>query len=193
MENRMDERQQEARRPDVSTSSETGDALPANQPLADGRGPGRQLSTKSVSLATILSLMPGLGQIYVGYYMRGFIHMAVVACTFTALSVGPPPGVEPLFGFSLSFFWLYNMIDAYRRAKLYNLTVNGMTDIPLPEDVNIPFQGSIAGGVALIIIGGLFFARTVLGIPIGWIADWWPVAVIGMGIYLVVKAVKSRQ
>ena len=34
---------------------------------------------KSPTLAALLSLMPGLGQVYVGYYQQGFIDIAVAA------------------------------------------------------------------------------------------------------------------
>jgi TM2 domain-containing membrane protein YozV len=39
---------------------------------------------KSPLFATFLSAMPGLGQVYVGYYQRGFIN-AVVVGTLIAL------------------------------------------------------------------------------------------------------------
>ena len=41
---------------------------------------------KSPVLATILSVMPGLGQVYVGYYKLGFIHMIVFGTTIAILN-----------------------------------------------------------------------------------------------------------
>jgi hypothetical protein len=38
---------------------------------------------KSVALASILSCMPGLGQVYVGYYHLGFIYILVVTGLIT--------------------------------------------------------------------------------------------------------------
>ena len=46
--------------------------------------PGMQMRmrdprSKSPALAAILSMMPGLGQVYIGYYQRGFVHILVIA------------------------------------------------------------------------------------------------------------------
>ena len=62
--------------------------------------------------------MPGLGQVYVGYYQRGFIHVLVAATIITLLANGAADALIPLLGLFLGFFWLYNMVDAYRRASL---------------------------------------------------------------------------
>src|SRR5207247_139430 len=45
----------------------------------------RDTRSKSPALAAVLSMMPGLGQVYVGYYQRGFVHAAVVATLVTLL------------------------------------------------------------------------------------------------------------
>ena len=81
--------------------------------------------------------MPGLGQIYVGYYQQGFINMAVVAITITLLSSGAR-GAEPLFGLFLAFFWLYNMIDANRRAHHYNRVIDGLGGENVPGGIPRP-------------------------------------------------------
>ncbi len=151
---------------------------------------------KSPSLALILSAMPGLGQIYVGYYQQGFVHMLVVAIVIFLLNApGHHHGLEAFLGFFLAFFWLYNMIDAYRRASFYNHTLAGLTgyDLP-PEDIKLPKgSGSMAGGVALIGIGLLFFANTALGMSLDWLDQWWPMALVLMGVYLVYNSMAAKQ
>lgn len=161
--------------------------LPGADPLGRRR--------KSPGLATILSLMPGLGQVYVGYYMRGFINMIVVATTITLLANGSPQAdVAPLLGLFLSFFWLYNMIDAWRIANLYNealITAKAgvvKVDLPMPSA-----GGALAGGIVLVAVGLVLFLNTMFDMPLDWIRDWWPLAPIGFGIYLIVQAVKDRR
>ena len=83
---------------------------------------------KSPALACFLSLMPGLGQVYVGYYQRGFVHAAVVATLITVLS-SEIRELTPMVALFLTFFWLYNIIDAGRRAALYNEVLAGRTGI----------------------------------------------------------------
>src|SRR2546422_5166435 len=92
--------------------------------------------TKSPTLAGFLSLMPGLGQIYVGYYQRGFVHIVVVGTTIALLANDAVPELVPLLGLFLAFFWLYNVIDAGRRASLYNMALQGAGTMALPEDLH---------------------------------------------------------
>ncbi len=116
-------------------------AAPASQYLSilDSR-------RKSPGLACFLSLMPGLGQVYVGYYQRGFVHAAVVATLITVLS-SEIRELTPMVAIFLTFFWLYNIIDAGRRAALYNEVLAGRTGIELPADLMLPgLGGSMLGG-----------------------------------------------
>jgi hypothetical protein len=150
-------------------------------------------AAKSPALACVLSAMPGLGQVYVGYYQRGFIHALTAAGIIALLNVGPPRGLEPLFGMFLAFFWLYNIIDAGRRAALYNQVLAGREGIELPSDFKTPsFGGSIVGGSLLIAVGVVLLLHTRWGISLDWVEDWWPVAPILLGVWLVVRAVQER-
>lgn len=168
---------------------------PPPQAQAPGRQPASgidQRNRKSPALAAILSLMPGLGQVYVGYYHQGFVNMAIVAITITVLSA-EIAALEPLFGFGLSFFWFYNMIDAHRRARMYNLALGGESEIPLPEDFRLPQRGSLWGGLALVLIGLMVLLNTKFDVSMDWIEEWWPLLVIGVGVYLLTKHIKGRQ
>jgi hypothetical protein len=137
--------------------------------------------------------MPGLGQIYVGYYTRGFVHAGIIAVLFTALVNTRDEGLIPLFLLPMIFFWLYNVIDAIRRASLYNLYLAGEEDIELPQDFEMPsFGGSIFGGLVLVVVGVALLAHTRFDVSLDWIEDWWPLALIAMGVYLFVKQLRER-
>ncbi len=166
------------------------------------RGYGRRWETdpyhpfdtrrKSPFLASFLSLMPGLGQIYVGYYQAGFVHPLVAGTIIVLLAQGEMRGFEPFLGFFLAFFWLYNIIDAGRRAAYYNQVLEGDNQVELPKGFLAPGGGSLTGGMFLIIIGGMLLANTALDISLDWVEDWWPLAPILFGVYLVVKAAKEK-
>ena len=148
---------------------------------------------KSPLFASFLSMMPGLGQIYVGYYQRGFIHAIVVASLIALLSddIGP---LTPLAAVFLAFFWLYNIVDAGRRALLYNEALAGRSGIELPEDFKTPaLRGSIPGGVAIAAVGAVLLSHTVFGMSLEWVNDWWPAALILFGVYLVARSVMSGK
>jgi hypothetical protein len=149
---------------------------------------------KSVVLACVLSGLPGLGQIYVGYYQRGFVH-AIVIGALLALANAPNLGVlQPLVVMFTVFFWLYNVIDAGRRADLYNQTLAGTESIEMPQDFKMPgIGGSIFGGLLLIIGSVIILAHTRFGVPLDWLEQWWPAAGILLGLYLLVKGVMDRM
>ena len=149
---------------------------------------------RSPVLAAVLSLMPGLGQVYVGYYPRGFVHIVVVAGTISILasSRGEAP-YAPLLGMFLVFFWLYNVIDAARLATLYNQALAGGREPDLPEGFRMPgMGGSIVGGSILIAAGFAVLLHTRWGVSLSWVEEWWPVFPMLFGAYLVGKAIVDR-
>jgi hypothetical protein len=158
------------------------------------QAPQAPRSRKSPALATILSMMPGLGQIYVGYYQQGFINALVMASVITLLASGSAPGMEPFAGIFLGFFWIYNMIDANRRAAHFNRVQDGFEGEIPPEDFKDPgANGSIIGGGILVLMGTLFFLDLRFGISLEWIEDWWPLALVAVGAYLIMKAVRKND
>ena len=156
-------------------------------------GIGDDPRRKSPALAFILSAMPGLGQVYVGYYQQGFVNVLVVATLILVLNSGVH-ALQPAFGFFLAFFWLYNMIDAFRRASFYNQALAGLGSVQLPPELKLPKgQGSLIGGVALIGFGLLILANTAFGMSLDWLNEWWPAALVLTGIYLVWASYAARQ
>jgi hypothetical protein len=149
---------------------------------------------KSPVLASMLSAMPGLGQVYVGYYQQGFINVLVVGSIIAMLSRGVVRQLEPLLGIFLAFFWLYNVVDAGRRASFYNNTLAGLTRIDVPEDFSMPKgRGTLAGGAALVVFGLILFGHTMYGLSLTWLEQWWPMAIVVLGAYLIYQAVMGRR
>ena len=167
---------------------------------APNYGPGYQanasadLNRKSPVLATLLSMMPGLGQTYVGYYQQGFINIFIAAGTISVLASGIMRGAEPFFGVFLAFFWIYQMIDANRRAQHYNRVMAGLGGEKVPEGFEIPgTKGSILGGAVLIVVGVLFILDLNFDVSMEWIENWWPLVLVLAGANLVYKARKNSE
>ena len=145
--------------------------------------------TKSPVLAALMSIMPGLGQCYVGYYQQGFVNILVVVSIITILKQDIEP-IQPFFGLFLAFFWLFNMVDAARRAMFYNEALAGLRPMDMPDKIQFPSRhGTLAGGVVLILLGGILFAHTRFGMPLEWVGRWWPMAFILGGGYLIYRSV----
>ncbi len=141
---------------------------------------------KSPMLALVLSAMPGLGQVYVGYYQQGFTNALIIAGLIGLLNSGAVSGGgEPFFGLFLAFYWLYNIVDAWRRAVFYNNALAGIGPATIPDDFAVAKgRGSLAGGIALVVIGAVLLMNTLFNMPLDWLEDWWPVTFIAVGAWL---------
>jgi hypothetical protein len=150
---------------------------------------------RSPALAAAFSAVPGLGQVYVGYYPRGFVHIIVVAGIISILaSTNDFQPYIPLLGLFLGFFWMYNMIDAARLASLYNRALSGGREPDLPHGFELPgMGGSILGGSVLIAAAFVVLLHTRFGVRLDWLADWWPVFPMVFGVWLVFKAIADRK
>jgi hypothetical protein len=148
---------------------------------------------KSVMLAIILSLMPGLGQVYVGYYDLAFRNILVICGLIAILASGAAHRLEPVVALFMAFYWLHNLVDAGRRASFYNQALAGLRPMDLPEDSMAPQpMGSLAGGVLLIAVGLMLFANTMFYIPLDWLARWWPLALVGAGGWLILADRRAK-
>jgi hypothetical protein len=154
----------------------------------------RDARIKSPALAAAFSLVPGLGQVYVGYYPRGFVHIIVVAGIISILaSTNDFEPYTPLLALFLAFFWMYNMIDAARLASLYNRALSGGREPNLPDGFELPgMGGSILGGSVLAAAAFVVLLHTRFDVRLDWLADWWPVFPMLFGVWLVAKAVRDK-
>lgn len=149
---------------------------------------------KSPLLAGALSLMPGLGQAYLGFTRLAFVHGFAAASFIALMSTNRLGAMEPFVGVLMTFFWLYNLVDAHRRALLINEAVLRMDHPELPEDFGqLSFGARLGFGIGLLVFGTMSLMSLRFGVSFAWLATWWPVAFLALGLYLVVKAFKDRK
>lgn len=173
-----------------SRGSESGSPPPYSAPRPQPGLPER----KTPMLAGILSAMPGLGQVYVGYYQRGFVHIAVAAGVIFMLNQYAFDDLKPLLGVFLAFFWIYNMIDAARCATAVNRGADAGLQPDLPElPAAISGGGSAFSGVILVAAGLLFLGHTVMDFSLDWMADWWPLALVLAGLRMILRGRRRRH
>lgn len=166
----------------------------SSQPFQRTQWSGKDPLEKRPWWAAIFSLVPGLGQVYVGYTQLGFVHALVVGACIMVMSILESEALMPLVSVFLLFFWLYNVVDAYRRAKLYNEARAGRLDLELPLEMPAAsFRGSLIGGGVLMALGVLLLSNTLFGLSLAWVEDWWPLVLVAGGAYLFLMALRDRR
>ena len=146
------------------------------------------IGRKNPGLAALLSLFPGMGNIYNGLYMRGLTFFVVIV-SLIAITVHD----HPLFGMAIAFFWLFNVIDAYRQATLINYGYAqdlGLLDMPKVPRAG---QGGLLAGGLLALIGVAAILDQYFNINFDWVFNAWPFALVALGVWLVVASFRDRR
>ncbi len=155
---------------------------PAPQPVPES-APAPQPSSISPGLAFMLGLIPGVGAIYNGQYVKGLIHVVVLGVLISILSSGSAGAFEPLFGLLTALWFFYMAFEAYHTAnrRLRGQPVDEFSSlIPLRSQRS----GSTAAAVTLIVLGALFLVMNARPDWTRFLFRLWPVALIVIGVYL---------
>jgi len=151
----------------------------------------------SAGLAAVLSIFfPfGVGQVYNGQYAKGLAHMLIFIALIGGISAADSAGAAawygPVFGIALAFFYVYQIIDAARSAKAIQLGQPAPDPFGLGRTFGAGERVNIArvpiGAVILIALGVLFLFNTMGFFHFYWISRLWPLVLIGLGVWLLIK------
>jgi hypothetical protein len=144
---------------------------------------------KNPVLAAILSLFPGIGNVYNGLYMRGVTLFLIIASLIAIVTQGR----HPLFGLGVAFFWIFNVIDAYRQATLINYGYAqdlGLLDLPRHPRAS---QGGVVAGIVLTLVGACAIGERYFNLDLDQLFDLWPFALIAIGGWLVWSSIRDRR
>lgn len=156
-------------------------------PPYSGVAPTSQALHKSPWLAALFSFFPGMGNIYNGLYLRGFVFFLVFAtCILLAIKS------SELFGLGVAFTWIFNVLDAYRQAVLINYGYGH--DLAAIEAARAPaaWGEKITAGILLLALGTVALLKQYFDIELSWLIDLWPLALLTFGGWLVWSAIQSR-
>jgi Domain of unknown function (DUF5668) len=151
-----------------------------------------QRPMKSPGLAGILSVIfPfGAGALYNGQYTKAMFHLIIFAGLVHSQRYG---GGQPFMGIFLAAFLFYQFFDSIQSAKAINAagTPAGTVVPDLPEAAQ---SGSVFWGIFLIVLGVVLILANFEIILYSTLADFWPVAVIAVGLKLVLESMaKSKE
>ncbi len=170
-----------------STEPETAPPAPAPA-LPAVAAPPPPFMRKNPALAALLSAVPGMGNIYNGLYLRGITFFLVVATLIVITTRG-----HDLFLMAIVFFWIFNVLDAYRQATLINYGYAqdlGLLDLPRHPRAS---QGGLVAGVLLTLIGLFAVCDRYFDIRLDWIFDLWPFALVVAGLWLIWSTIQDRR
>lgn len=143
---------------------------------------------KSPVAAGILSgFFPfGIGAMYNGLYMKGLVYLFIFAGLVTAQVHSK---AQPFFGILMAGFYFYQIVEAIQTASAINRrALTGQEDevVPVEDQILEPAKaGSIFWGAVLVVLGGLLLLANFDVIDFDTLFDFWPLAVIGLGVKLV--------
>jgi hypothetical protein len=135
----------------------------------------------SPGLAFILGLIPGVGAIYNGQYVKAFVHVIVLGILISIVSSGAASGFEPLFGMLIAAWWIYMAFEAYHTARRRQLGE------PVDEFSSLwptRRRGFPVGPIILIAFGVMFLLMNFNFISFERIVRYWPLLLIAIGVYL---------
>lgn len=143
----------------------------------------------SPGLAFLLGLIPGVGAIYNGQYVKGLVHVIILGVLISIVSSDATGGFEPLFGMLIGVWVFYMAFEAYHTARKRQLgeQVDEFSSL-------VPLRGSRsprfpAGPVVLIAIGVLFLLNTMDVLRFSALIRYWPVALIALGVYMLYERI----
>ncbi len=160
-------------------------AAPVSMP---GPAPVAAIGRKNPFLAALLSAFPGMGHIYNGLYMRGVTFFLIVMSLQGIADSG-----DDLWGPVVAFFWLFNIIDAYRQATLINYGYAqdlGLVDLPRHPRAS---QGGIMAGALLLLIGLFAILERYFDVRLEWLLDLWPFALVVAGAWMIWASLRDRR
>jgi Domain of unknown function (DUF5668)/B-box zinc finger len=160
-------------------------APPPRPPITDpGASPG---------LAFLLGFIPGVGAIYNGQYVKGLIHVVVMGLLISITGNEEMSGnLQPLFGMMIGAWVFYMAFEAYHTAKKRQLGE------PVDEFSSIvPRHGQHSrfplAPTVLIAVGLIFLLHNLDILRIGQILRYWPIALIGLGVYMLYERVSGTS
>lgn len=98
----------------------------APRPAAHNYAPGTPDSGSNPGLAAMLGFIPGVGAMYNGQFLKGFIHVVAFVCLIWATG-----NINGLFGIFIGVWVFYQVFDAYTTAKARRYGQ------PLPDPIGI--------------------------------------------------------
>lgn len=123
-----------------------------------------------------LSVLPGLGHIYLGQVAKGVLFAVLFVALINLADDGPDA-----FGILIPVYWLVVMLDAHRSTQELNRLIDSGGKPPDPLSLSL----SQWWGWSLLGVGLLLLLSNLGLLDLDWVWQFWPLALILLGLKLV--------
>jgi hypothetical protein len=148
----------------------------------------------SPGLAFLLGLIPGVGAIYNGQYVKGVIHVVILGLLISIVSSSEAAGgMEPLFGMLIGVWVFYMAFEAYHTARKRQLGQSVDEFSSLVSLHGGPSSRFPAGPAILIGVGLLFLLNNMDILRFSQIIRYWPIALIALGVYMLYERLSQSE
>lgn len=148
--------------------------------------PAAPADSANPALAAVLGVIPGLGAVYNGEYLKALIHVVVFG---TLIALIDKSGAEAIFIPLFIAFIFYMPIEAYRTAKA-KLRGEPPKDLLYTLGSRQP-----VGAYVLIGLGVILLADKLIPYfdPWRWVGRLWPVILIVLGVLMLRNRMQQSQ
>jgi hypothetical protein len=156
---------------------------PYQQPLAINNSP---------RVAFVLGMIPGVGAIYNGQYLKGLVHAVIFGLLISLANATEGSAGQPMIVTLATGFYAYMAFEAYHTAKKRHsgLAVEEWSSLVSP---NHYMARAPIGPVLLIVLGVLFLLDTLHVIEFRELARFWPVLLIVAGAVMLFNRVSNAR
>ena len=151
---------------------------PNPRPLSATSSTTESMSSPGTVFA--LGLIPGVGAICNGEYLKAVIHVLIFGFLVSLSGSSKVGSFEPLFGIMTAAFFCYMPLEAYHTAKRNALRAAG---VPVKDRAVDKEQETLWTGVILTVMGCLLFVNEWVDGFLEGALKFWPVVLIGFGAY----------
>lgn len=158
----------------AGSGAEATAAAPVYATRPDAPNPG---------LACALGFIPGVGAVYNGQYLKAFVQVVIFAFLIALANWANTDATGTFAGLGIAAFYFYMVIDSYHTAKLIR------SGLPADDFFGMaqPQWNAPTAAIILIVIGAIFFLRSIGFFYYDFSRFIWPGVLIAIGVYLLLR------
>ncbi len=157
--------------------------------------PSPSAGGENAGAAFALGLIPGVGAIYNGEFLKAAVHIVVFGFLVTLADIAGP--ADAVFSLLAVGFYFYMPFEAYYTSRKRKLMAEGI-DLETPIDRFHQQFGEVHnkelwGGVAMLVLGVLFLVDNFDFLPLRDALRYWPVLLIAAGVLLILRHKETKD